>query len=78
MSLDIPSQMLRRLVETGESLCFSLEINFNPSVFQLLLCDDREEVKRRSSLNCKDESVRRDEDPVSDDRLNVFILQQLS
>lgn len=47
-------------------------------MFQLLLCDDREEVKRRSSLNCKDESVRHDEDPVSDDRLNVFILQQLS
>ncbi|XP_019223167.1 E3 ubiquitin-protein ligase RNF169 isoform X2 [Oreochromis niloticus] len=30
---------------------------------KLLLCDDREEVKRKSSLNCKDESVRRDEDP---------------
>lgn len=34
-------------------------------VFQLSLSEDREELRRRNTLMCKDESARRDEETVS-------------
>lgn len=50
----------------GLPVCWRLIFCF---VFQLLLSEDREEARRRNAVIVKEETARRDEEPVSVNQL---------